>query len=253
MSQPNTSGVNIFDIDFWKTQRVIISHIPLEKLRWYGDVDQHELDKWLEQNVYATDYHVQLAKTIKNQLDVGHLCLPIHGENKIKHHFEKMLWLIWGYMEEGWRNPVKGINLLDDGEVHIHPGTHRCVVQEFVDPGAKMPVMINMHQKQLTGFEVKKELTTVEEIRNELVDNGQILVRTEHEEDLYVNGVPQRGKNKDFTYELTGSDSWPNRSLDNWSDMVFRSLPLNIYIGYDSRTPSASEVCEQSILSLIHI
>ena len=29
--------------------------------------------------------------------------------------------------------------------------------------------------------------------------------------------------------------------------MVFRSLPLNIYIGYDSRTPSASEVCEQSI------
>ena len=96
MSQPNTSGVNIFDIDFWKTQRVIISHIPLEKLRWYGDVDQHELDKWLEQNVYATDYHIQLAKTIKNQLDVGHLCLPIHGENKIKHHFEKMLWLIWG-------------------------------------------------------------------------------------------------------------------------------------------------------------
>lgn len=247
MSQPNTSGVNIFDIDFWKSQRVIISEIPLDKLRWYGDVDQHEIDKWLEQNVYATDYHIELARTIKNQLDVGHLCLPIHGENKIKHHFEKMLWLIWGYMEEGWRNPVKGINLLDDGEVHVHPGTHRCVVQEFVDPGAKMPVMINMHQKQLTGFEVKKELTTVEEIRNELVDNGQILVRTEHEEDLYVNGVLQRDKNKDFTYELTGSDSWPNRSLDEWSDMVFRSLPLNIYIGYDSRTPSASEVCEQSI------
>ena len=33
--------------------------------------------------------------------------------------------------------------------------------------------------------------------------------------------------------------------------MVFRSLPLNVYIGYDSRTPEASTVCEQSILENI--
>tara|TARA_B100001057_G_C22839863_1_gene946640 strand:- start:115 stop:1500 length:1386 start_codon:yes stop_codon:yes gene_type:complete len=248
MSQPNTSGVNIFDIDFWKSQRVILTELPLDKLFWYGEVDQQELDLWLEENVYATDYHIELAKTIKQNLNVNHICMPMLGENKIKHHFEKMLWLIWGYMETGWKNPVKGINLLDDGEIHIHPGTHRCVVQNFIDPNAKMPVMVNMNKQQLTGFDVKKELTTVEEIREELVDNGQVLVRTEHEEDLYVNGVHEIGnKNKDFTYELTGSDSWPNRSLDHWSDMVFRSLPLNVYIGHDSRTPSASEVCEQSI------
>lgn len=248
MSQPNTSGVNIFDIDFWESQRVIISEMPIDKLVWYGDVDQHELDLWLEQNYFATDYHIELAKTIKQNLNANHLCLPMQGENKIKHHFEKMLWLIWGYMEEGWRNPVKGINLLDNGEVHIHPGTHRCVVQNFVDPSATMPVMINFNKKQSTDFPIKKELTNVEEIRNELVDNGQVLVRTEHQEDLFVNNtfVPCE-KNKDFTYELTGSDSWPNRSLDKWSDMVFRSLPLNIYIGFDSRTPQASDVCKNSI------
>lgn len=251
MSQPNTSGVNIFDIDFWKSQRVILTELPIDKLVWYGDVESQELDLWLEENVYATDYHIELAKTIKQNLNVNHICMPMLGENKIKHHFEKMLWLIWAYMETGWKNPVKGINLLDDGEIHIHPGTHRCVVQNFIDPTEKMPVMINMHKEQLTGFEVKKELTTVEEIRNELVDNGQVLVRTEHEEDLYINGVSSFKKNKDFTYELTGSDSWPNRSLDKWSDMVFRSLPLNVYIGYDSRTPEASTVCEQSILENI--
>ena len=197
MSQPNTSGVNIFDIDFWKSQRVILTELPIDKLVWYGDVESQELDLWLEENVYATDYHIELAKTIKQNLNVNHICMPMLGENKIKHHFEKMLWLIWAYMETGWKNPVKGINLLDDGEIHIHPGTHRCVVQNFIDPTEKMPVMINMHKEQLTGFEVKKELTTVEEIRNELVDNGQVLVRTEHEEDLYINGVSSFKKNKE--------------------------------------------------------
>ena len=226
MSQPNTSGVNIFDIDFWKTQRVIISEVPIDKLVWYGDIDQHEMDKWLEQNVYATDYHIELAKTIKQSLKVGHICMPLYGENKIKHHFEKMLWLVWGFMEQGWRNPVKGINLLDNGEVHIHPGTHRCVVQEFIDPLSTMPVMINFHKEQKTKFPITKELGTVEEIRNELVDNGQVLVRTEHEESLFVEGKEEVfKKNKDFTYELTGSDGWQNRSLDKWSDMV-----LEVYL-----------------------
>ena len=250
MSQPNTSGVNIFDISFWNTQRVFLTEFPIKDLIWQGDVNQEQLDMWLEQNIYATDYHIELAKTIKVNLNVNHLCMPMLGENKIKHHFEKMLWLIWGYMEDGWKNPVKGINLLDNGSIHIHPGTHRCVVQNFIDPNGTMPVMVNTHKEQLTNFDHHRELETVEDIRSSLVDNGNVLVRTEHEEDLWINGVhdPESNKtNKDFTYELTGSDSWPNRSLDNWSDMVFKSLPLNIYIGYDSRTPDASKVCEESI------
>ena len=75
MSQPNTSGVNIFDIDFWKSQRVILTELPIDKLVWYGDVESQELDLWLEENVYATDYHIELAKTIKQNLNVNHICM----------------------------------------------------------------------------------------------------------------------------------------------------------------------------------
>ena len=42
MSQPNTSGVNIFDIDFWKSQRVILTELPIDKLVRYGDVESQE-------------------------------------------------------------------------------------------------------------------------------------------------------------------------------------------------------------------
>lgn len=250
MSQPNTSGINVFDTSFWDTQRVFLTEFSIKDLVWQGDVDHEQMDIWLEQNVNATDYHIALAKQIKQKLNVAHLSLPLAGENKIKHHFEKMLWLIWGYMEDGWKNPVKGINLLDNGKIHIHPGTHRCVVHDFIDPDGTMPVMVNTNKNQITNFKPHKELETVEDIRNSLVDNGNVLVRTEHEEDLWINGVhdpAMEQSNKDFTYELTGSDSWPNRSLDTWSDLVYKSLPLKIFIGYDSRTPEASKVCEESI------
>ena len=67
-----------------------------------------------------------------------------------------MLWLIWGYMEDGWKNPVKGINLLDNGKIHIHPGTHRCVVHDFIDPDGMMPVMVNTNKNPTTNFKHTK-------------------------------------------------------------------------------------------------
>ena len=48
MSQPNTSGVNIFDISFWNTQRVFLTEFPIKDLIWQGDVNQEQLDMWLD-------------------------------------------------------------------------------------------------------------------------------------------------------------------------------------------------------------
>jgi hypothetical protein len=232
----STAGLDFFDKDFFHEQVVILCDYPLEKMKWYSGINDDIISEWKKDNIDVDQSTEILAKQMLDNWGAEILSIPLCGENKIKHYFEKVLWLIQSYCEYGWRNPLKGINHLDNGYIVIHPGTNRCVAAKFLRC-EKLSVLINVNKKQnlMNIFKDEKNIVDEETLRDTLVSADKILWRTESQEELWINGVNQIGVYyKDFTYEFLGADAWPNsEKINHWSYNFYNSLPLKIYVHPD--------------------
>jgi len=241
----NTAGKDFFNRDFFNNHIVAIGEYLLENLKWYSDMPDAEMDHYLAHNIIP-DNLKEKAQNILKTFDGEFLTIPTLGENKVKHHYEKILWLIHEYCLQGWNNPVKAINLLDNNDLIIHPGTNRCAAAQFLRCPT-MPVMINLHRTQnlaqnLENFEI---IDNEKDLRQSLKSNGDILWRTESTENLYVNGVRQKKQTfQDFTFEFTHQDSWPDSNLLNdWCSVVEQFLPLQIFVSDNEIAKSIEQNC----------
>jgi hypothetical protein len=175
----------------------------------------------------------KIARLMLDNFSAEAMSLPFFGEHKVRHYFEKVLWLIQSYCLEGWKNPVKGINHLDNGIIVIHPGTNRCVAAKFLGCDTlSVLVNINRSQRMFTTISNAKIIKDESTLRNSLISNGPILWRTENQEELWINGILQQDKYyKDFTYEFLDKDAWPNpNKLNQWIEIVYDMLPLTVYV-----------------------
>lgn len=226
----STAGQDFFDEKWFDTHTVFIFECPLEKLQWYVDIRPDLLTEWSNQN---NSNDIELAKCVTTDFSAKILPLPLEGDNQVLHHFEKVVWLIQSYCQNGWKNSVKAVNHLDNDSYIVHPGTNRCIAAKFL--GCKtLPIMLSVHKEQELYKNLKnttKEITNEQDLRKELNSPNTILFRTEIEERLFINGkaVPDRFF-KDFTYEFLGSDAWPQRkNFKVWRDLIFNNLPLHVY------------------------
>jgi hypothetical protein len=228
----NTAGLDFFDQDFFQNQVVASCNYPISKMKWYSSINDTIINEWKVNNK-ITDMEEKIARLMLDNFSADALTLPLSGENKIKHYFEKVLWLIQEYCINGWKNPLKGINHLDNGIVVIHPGTNRCVAAKFLNCKL-LPILININKEQnlLNTIENAQLITDELSLRNTLSSNGKILWRTESQEELWINGIKQPGKfYKDFTYEFLDADAWPDsNNLIRWNNTILDMLPLKIYI-----------------------
>ena len=276
----NTSGGENFEEDFFINQKIFLYYrYPFKDTEWFSEISEEEINNYIEDckklNIQVTDEQIEIAKTIKDTFSVNHLKLPIGKQNRIKHHFEKVVWLIQSIAGGNFydfenhcrlRNPLKGLNLFDKGTISIHPGTHRCVAIKFLD-FTTVPLLINSSKYQIFTDELQQlktigatlEMTDLDMVKKELTSNGEVLVREEGEENLFIDGESTEKIHRDFTYELTGTSEWPSEKntftpmgtqrefVDGYQDLIYRSLPLNIYVGYDSSCPEVTDVCINSI------
>jgi len=230
----STAGQDFFDKDFFDNQTVVLCDYPIEKMKWYSSINSDIIDDWKTENFVTSEVEA-IAKSMLDNFDACVLAIPIAGENKIKHYFEKVLWLIQSYCENGWKNPLKGINHLDNGQIVIHPGTNRCVASKFLKCKT-LSVLININKRQtlLSSIKNYKTINNEQELRSSLVSKEKILWRTENQEELWINGVNQSDEYyKDFTYEFLGTDAWPKSYLlSQWSNCVYNFLPLKIYVDH---------------------
>lgn len=226
-----TAGQDFFDKNFFDTQVVALVDYPIDKLKWYSEINDDYINEWKNQNV-VNEYEEQLAKHMLTNWSSEILSLPFSGEHKIKHYFEKVLWLIQSYCDKGWTNPLKGINHLDNGQIVVHPGTNRCVAANFLKCKS-LKILINIHKEQnlYTQFKKTNFIENELQLRNTLVSSDRILWRTENTEELWINGCRQLGRAyPDFTYEFLGKDAWPEFDKFNlWLDTIGKMLPLNIF------------------------
>jgi len=233
----STQGQDFFDETWFDDHVVILFDAPMESLEWDLKFSEDELQEWMLSNP-SGDKHI--AQSVVEDFSVRSLITPMGGENKVVHHFEKIMWLVQSYCRGGWANPVKAVNHMDNGKYLVHPGTNRCVAGKFL--GCKvMPLMLSVHKGQKTYKELEEIGVAIEseqDLRKCLWSKYDIVFRTEIEEKLYVNGEFTGEMTKDFTYEFLGPDAWPSKTLptnyegftqtklNQWSDLVFRSLPM---------------------------
>jgi hypothetical protein len=227
----STAGQDFFDENFFNTQIVALVDYPLEKLKYYGTIGDDAIAEWGSQN-QITDSDKDIARKMLSSWTSEVLSLPFAGEHKIKHYFEKVLWLIQSYCERGWTNPLKGINHLDNGQIVVHPGTNRCVAAKFLKCSA-LKILINIHKEQslLKSLSNYTAIDNERDLRNALHSPNKILWRTESREELWIAGQRQIGRDyPDFTYEFLGADAWPEFEKFNlWIDIIGKMLPLNIW------------------------
>lgn len=227
----STAGLDFFDQDFFQHQVVVLIDYPVSKMKWYSAINDQLLNDWKFENIVSNQNEI-IAKRMLTNFSADALTLPFVGDNKIRHYFEKVLWLIQSYCREGWKNPLKGINHLDNGTIVIHPGTNRCVAANFLHCDTlSVLININKSQKLLTSLSNAQIITDEITLRNTLSSNGPILWRTENSEELWIDGVRQPDLYyKDFTYEFLGADAWPGNSLPVWIENMFDFLPLTVYV-----------------------
>lgn len=226
-----TAGLDFFDQDFFQHQIVALCDYPISKMKWYSSINDQMITEWKLENTVA-NIDETIARTMLSNFSAAALTLPFAGDHKIRHYFEKVLWLIQSYCREGWKNPLKGINHLDNGTIVIHPGTNRCVAAKFLGCDT-LSVLININRSQqlLTSLPHAQTITNEITLRNTLTSAGPILWRTESSEELWIAGVRQPSVYyKDFTYEFLGADAWPGNSLPTWIDNIFNFLPLTVYV-----------------------
>jgi hypothetical protein len=230
-----TAGQDFFDENFFDTQIVALVDFPLEKLKYYSTISDDAIAEWESQN-QVTDRDKDIARKMLAEWSSEVLSLPFVGEHKIKHYFEKVLWLIQSYCERGWINPLKGINHLDTGQIVVHPGTNRCVAAKFLKC-RDLKILINVHKDQTLLFQLENPvlIDNEQDLRATLTSSEKILWRTESREELWIAGSHQTGKTyPDFTYEFLGRDAWPEwEKFDLWTNTIFKFLPLNIYASKD--------------------
>jgi len=228
----NTAGLDFFDQEFFQTQVVVLCEYPISKMKWYSSINDQIINDWKNTNC-VSEIEEAIARKMLDNFSADALLIPLHGENKIKHYFEKILWLIQSYCINGWKNPLKGINHLDNGIIVIHPGTNRCVAAKFLNCDSMLVLInINKNQKLLTDIKEAEVITDETSLRNTLTSSDKILWRTESTEDLWISGIRQQDKYyKDFTYEFLGSDAWPHKNnLLKWSENILSALPLTVYV-----------------------
>ena len=227
-----TAGQDFFDKNFFDTQVVALVDYPIEKLKWYSGINDEIISDWKLDN-RVDSIEEQIARSMLNNWSAEVLAIPLNGENKIKHYFEKVLWLIQSYCQQGWSNPLKGINHLDNGTIVVHPGTNRCVAAKFLK-SKTLKILINIHKEQMLLTQLKNPIFITDEqtLRSTLKSSGRILWRTENQEELWISSKHQPGKfYPDFTYEFLGADAWPEyKKFNMWSNIIFKFLPLRIYI-----------------------
>lgn len=238
----STAGQDFFDENFFDTQVVALVDYPLEKLKYYGTIGDHAIDEWKRQNQVSLEEEA-LARTFLQNWSTAVLTLPFSGEHMIKHYFEKVLWLIQSYCEQGWKNPLKGINHLDNGYITVHPGTNRCIAAKFLKCQT-LQILINIHKAQtlLSQLDHAVYIDNETDLRSTLSSSDQILWRTESREKLWIDGKLQVQKTyPDFTYEFVGRDAWPEwEKFDLWMNTVFRFLPLTVYTTGDITVKSST-------------
>jgi hypothetical protein len=231
----STAGQDFFDKDFFDTQIVALIDYPLKKLKWYSGINDEIIADWKKDNS-VTDEEYDIAKHMLTNWSSEILSLPFSGEHKIKHYFEKVLWLIQSYCEKGWTNPLKGINHLDNGYLTVHPGTNRCIAAKFLKC-QNLKILINIHKEQslLKNLYDPILIDNEQDLRNTLKSSDRILWRTESREQLWIDGRRKSEKTyPDFTYEFLGSDAWPEFDKFNlWLETVSKFLPLKIYSDKD--------------------
>lgn len=231
----STAGQDFFAKDFFDTQVVALVDYPIEKLKWYSGINDDVISEWKHTNIVSDDEE-KIARSMLNNWTAETLSLSLYGENKIKHYFEKVLWLIQSYCEKGWINPLKGINHLDTGQIVVHPGTNRCVAAKFLKC-RNLKILINIHKEQslLKNLHDPILIDNEQDLRTTLKSSDRILWRTESREELWIDGRNQSKKTyPDFTYEFLGSDAWPEfKKFNLWLDMVSKFLPLKICTGKD--------------------
>lgn len=231
----NTAGQDFFDKDFFNTQIVALVDYPIDRLKWYSGINDEIIADWKLDNL-VSDIDEKTARSMLDNWNADVLSIPLKGESKIKHYFEKVLWLIQSYCQRGWINPLKGINHLDNGRIVVHPGTNRCVAAKFLR-SKNLKILINIHKDQTLLQSLKNPIFIKDEqtLRATLQSSDRILWRTENREELWISGNHQTGKSYlDFTYEFLGADAWPEyKKFNTWSDTIFKFLPLRIYIKKD--------------------
>lgn len=228
----STAGQDFFDKNFFDTQVVALIDYPINRLKWYSGINDDIILEWSQNNKPSNQEEI-IARNMLDNWSAEVLTIPLLGESKIKHYFEKVLWLIQSYCDKGWVNPLKGINHLDNGRIVVHPGTNRCVAAKFLK-SKFLKILINIHKEQtlLSQLSNPTIITDEKTLRSTLKSSDKILWRTENLEELWINGIPQNGRSyPDFTYEFLGSDAWPEHNkFNDWCNMIYNFLPLKIYL-----------------------
>lgn len=227
----STAGQDFFDKNFFDTQVVALVDYPMNRLKYYGSISDDAITEWKSQNT-VSDTEEAIARSFLKNWSSRVLTLPFGGEHMVKHYFEKVLWLIQSYCVQGWSNPLKGINHLDNGYVTVHPGTNRCIAAEFLKCQT-LRILINIHKEQtlLNNLNNPILIDNEQDLRATLTSSEKILWRTESQEELWIAGKHQQGKTyPDFTYEFLGRDAWPEwEKFDLWMNTIFKFLPLTVY------------------------
>lgn len=231
----STAGQDFFDKDFFDTQIVALVDYPIDRLKWYSGINDEIIADWKLDNL-VSDIDEKIAKSMLDSWNADVLSIPLKGESKIKHYFEKVLWLIQSYCQRGWVNPLKGINHLDNGRIVVHPGTNRCVAAKFLR-SSNLKILINIHKDQtlLSCLENPILIKDEQTLRSTVQSSDRVLWRTENQEELWVSGNHKTGKfYPDFTYEFLGADAWPEyKKFNIWADTISKFLPLRMYIKKD--------------------
>ena len=231
----NTAGQDFFDKGFFDTQIVALVDYPIDRLKWYSGINDEIISDWKLDNL-VSDSDEKIARSMLDNWNADVLSIPLKGESKIKHYFEKVLWLIQSYCQRGWVNPLKGINHLDNGRIVVHPGTNRCVAAKFLR-SRNLKILINIHKDQILLSSLENPILIKDEqtLRATLQSSDRVLWRTENQEELWISGNHQIGKlYPDFTYEFLGADAWPEyKKFNTWADTISKFLPLRVYIKKD--------------------
>lgn len=213
-------GKDYFDKTFFEDQAVYIADIPLSKLKYGIYLSKEDTEGYSNTAVMDINYFTE---------DL--FAYNLSKEDKIRHHFRKILWLIQNYCEKGWTNSIKAVNLLDNGTYHVHPGANRCVAASFL--GCKeLKTMITVHKDQLAWEDLRKGsklISTEEDLRAEMSSTDTVLFRTEVEKPVFIDKMRTEKVMSDFTYEFVGDDAWPEPMLfEQWNELIYNSLPLPV-------------------------
>ena len=215
----STAGLDFWNKNFFKDEVIIRTDISIDKLIGHVGIPN---DKKSEK--------------ILNEFDYRALTLAYDGYDKVRHHIEKIVWLIQSYAINGWTNPIKICNFFDNDTYLVHPGTNRLIAARFLKCQT-MPVLLTINKKQLAYQTITNEnvITTEKELReNTFKSNGKVLFRTEGSKPLIIDNKMTQEKRIDWTFEFTDEDAWPvHNEFVAWHNLVFNSFPLNVLASDD--------------------